>query len=299
MRIALTGAERDPGRHILSELQRHDIQVIQLDAAAEGVLHNVAALSAALAGVSHVVHVGAPIVPTDAGGDIEATTTLLDACRRLELEGFIYVSTTETYGLRLPPWPVTERWVPEPVGTAQQAQVAAERAARTYRQRVPLIVVRAAPCLSADGGLLHTLVNHCLAHPRGALIGGGDAPLSIIAAADLGRAVWALIEHAGALRDRVFHATSAHTTWGELAREACRLRGVEPRFWHAPPLLAQALEKVNLAEWALPAPPELRDYIQLTARPHLIDDSSLRVAVGYEPVYGVRAALKRALDPED
>lgn len=312
MRTVLTGAEQSPGSQILAELQRQDVELRTLTASEQ--LQDAAALRAALDGATHVVHAHALTEPDRAASDyyaenVAATTTLLDACMRVELDGFLLVSTTEVYGGELPPWPVPESWTPHPRGEPAQSRATAEQAARTYRRSVPVTVLRAAPCLANSEGLLRRMAGHFARHPRGGLVAGGRAPLSIIGAADLARAVWAILAacdqtngktagQAGArIAGQIFHAAGAHTTWRELAEEACRLRGVEPRFWSAPLPLARALDAASLAGWALPAPEGVDDYVQLTGTPHLIDDSRLRVAADYSPVLSLRGALAQALNP--
>ena len=295
MRIALTGSDQPAGAAILRELERHDAELVLIDPAPE---------SGAIAlpqGVTHVVHAAAesqPGLPPQSytAANIHATTALLDACRQQELQQVVLISTTESYGGQLPPWPVTESWIPRPLGPSQQSRVAAERVARTYRRRVPLSILRPAPLIVSGESSLMTVVRHFVSRPKGALVAGGQAPLSILAGADLGRAVWAMLTHAEDSVDHVFHVASAHTTWRELALEACRLRGVEGRFWNAPYLFARGLNALRLSAWVLPEPEGVEAYVQLTGRPHLIDDSRARVSLEYAPLLGLRGALAQALD---
>ena len=195
MRIALTGAEHAPGRQILAELLRQDVEAVALlprgvddipEAAERRVvdLQSAAALRDALAGATHVVHASALTEPGHSAGAYEAanvatTTALLDACTHLPLSGFVLVSTTETYGWELPPWPVTEGWAAHPVGALQHSRAMAEQAAQTYRRSVPLAVLRAAPCLAPQEGLLRRVVGHFVSHPRGGLVGGGRTAISM------------------------------------------------------------------------------------------------------------------------
>ena len=314
MRILLTGAGQSAGNDILRELVRQEAELTILVNKADPLPADVGdarqvmfepeasgVLEAALADATHVVHARALSAPGHtateyAAANLHATTALLDACRHHELEQFLFLSTTDAYGARMPPWPVSESWTPQPIGPALQSRVEAERIARTYRRQIPLSILRPAPVLSRSGGPLLTVLRHFTLHPRGALVGGGDAPISILAGADLGRVVWALLSNPEDVVNQVFHAASAHTTWRELAVEACRLRGVEPRFWSAPLVLARALDAVGLADWALPAPPGVDAYVRLTGRAHLIDDSRTRVTLGYAPLFSARGALAHALD---
>ncbi|MYE05736.1 MAG: NAD(P)-dependent oxidoreductase [Chloroflexi bacterium] len=295
MRIALTGATQPVGAAIASELHRHDALLSSIE------IEDPGQLQAALAEITHVVHAYSltePGLPATAYTDanVHATTMLLDACRQAELKQVVFVSTTETYGRRLPPWPVTESWVPRPLGPALQSRVVAERVARTYRRRVPLSILRPAPTIVDGEGAVMKVIRHFISRPRAALVAGGQAPVSVLAGADLGRAVWAMLSQPEEAVDQVFHVASAHTTWRDLAVEACQLRGVEERFWNAPYPFARSLDAIRLAGWVLPEPEGVEAYVSMTGRPHLIDDSRARVSLGYAPVLGVRAALAQALD---
>ncbi|MYF80175.1 MAG: NAD(P)-dependent oxidoreductase [Chloroflexi bacterium] len=295
MRIALTGGEEELGRAVLAELVRHDVEIVAIDFAGDG------EMAPLPPDVTHVVHASSLVesghsASTYTSANVHATTTLLDACRQRDIEQVVLISTTETYGRRLPPWPVTESWVPRPLGSAQQSRVAAERVARTYRRRVPLSIVRPAPVIASGNGPMMRVIQHFVSRPRGALVGGGRAPLSILAGADLGRAVWAMLCHPEESVDQVFHVASAHTTWRELANEACQLRGVEGRFWSAPYVVARSLDALKLSAWVLPEPEGVDAYVDMTGRPHLIDDSRARISLGYAPLLSLRGALAQALD---
>ena len=294
-RIALSGADQPGGRAVLRELERHDLEIAAFST------NDDSSLEAALNQATHVVHAASLSKPgltaaAYTAANVHATTTLLDACRQRDLEQVLLVSTTETYGQRLPPWPVSESWAPRPIGPALQSRVAAERVARTYRRRVPLSILRAAPLIAESDEPLMSVARHYISRPRAALVAGGRAPLSILAGADLGRAVWAMLSHPDEAVGQVFHAASAHTTWRELAREACQLQGAEARFWNAPYPLARALLAMRLSSWVLPEPEGVDAFVALTGLPHLIDDSRARVTLGYEPVLSLRAALAQALD---
>ena len=295
IRLGLTGSEQPIGAAVAAELERHDVEILPLD------IDRGDDFEARLSEVTHVVHAYSLVEPGHAASayteaNVHTTTNLLDACRKQELEQVVFISTTETYGRRLPPWPVTESWVPRPLGPALQSRVAAERVARTYRRRVPLSILRPAPVIAEGGGPMMKVIRHFISRPRAALVSAGQAPLSILASADLGRAVWAMLSQTDESVDQVFHAASAHTTWRDLAIEACHLRGIEERFWNAPYIFARGLDALRLAGWVLPEPDGVDAYVSLTGRPHLIDDSRARVTLGYEPVLGVRAALSQALD---
>ena len=295
MRVALTGHDQPVGSAIASELRRHDLELILLD------IESASDLESVIGDATHVVHASSLTERGHSGSayteaNVHATTALLDACRQRAIEQVVFVSTTETYGRRLPPWAVTESWVPRPIGPALQSRVAAERVARTYRRRVPLSILRPAPLIGEGDSTVMKVLRHFISRPRAALVAGGAAPVSILAAADLGRSVWAMLSQTEESVDQVFHVASAHTTWRELALEACQLRGVEARFWNAPYFVARGLDAMRLSGWVLPEPEDVDAYTSITGRPHLIDDSRARVTLGYAPLLGARAALAQALD---
>ena len=49
-------------------------------------------------------------------------------------------------------------------------------------------------------------------------------------------------------------------------------------------------------EWLLRPPDGVERYVELTGRPHLIDDSRLRAVTGFSPLYGLRSALRQTLE---
>ena len=225
MRILVTGADRPVGAAVVRELERHDVELLVTDATDSDGLRQAVNAS------SHVVHAHALSEPGRPASDytdanVHTLTELLDHCRRAELEQVILISTTENYGSDLPPWPVTESLAPRALGPMLQSRMAAERVARTYRRRVPLSILRAAPLVLDGDSTIMRVVRHHLSRPRAALVAGGQTPISVLAAADLGRAVWAMLSQPEEVVGKVFHFTSAHATWQELAVEACHLRGI-------------------------------------------------------------------------
>ena len=263
MRIVLTGAAGAPGRHLLDEFMRQaaDVTVLRAVDIGETAIEQAGdvreipardarAITKAIGGADFVVHAHALTahgLPRDEyeAANVGYATSLLDACIEAKPAGVVHVASTEAYGPGLPPWPVNESWAPHPQGPMQQSIATAEQAARTYRRRIRLAILRGAPVLSPHGGTLRRLARHFAARPKAGLVGGGRAPLSLVAGADLARAAWRMIEHFDATADQVFHAASAHTNWREFAEEACRIRDVKPQFWSAPLTAAKALDAVG------------------------------------------------------
>ncbi len=173
----------------------------------------------------------------------------------------------------------------------------AERAARTYRRRVPLVVVRPALTFGAgDRGIMHAFLVHVLRERRARLVGGGKAPVSLAYAPDLARAVWGLVEHIASAVDGIFHMKSFDTDWVSVVEEAQRLTHAQRPLGNAPFRLALAAERLGLSDWVARPPRSIPRYVELTGRPHLIDDARLRSVTGFAPVYGLPAALRQTLE---
>ncbi len=314
MRIAITGADGFLGSHLADELVRHEVHIRALlppgVAAArldqQGIDTATVdpwdrdALADALAGADFVINargLDRPGLPAEAyeHANVHALTALLDACRDLPLRGVIHCSSAEIYGDALPAWPVDEGWVPRPRGRAARSQALAERAARTYRRSVPLVILRPALVFGArDTGLVQALLLHFLAHPGAPLVVGGDAPTSLAYGPDCGRAVWDVLTRFDAAVDGIYHVKSFDTDWRTLLEEAFHLlhRRLRPRA--VPGRLAPFLPVL------IPAyrrdPFLRRPLIDRLSRPHLIDDTRLRTAVDFHPIFGLRSALRQTLD---
>ena len=180
MRIVVAGASGFIGGHLIDELLRHDVEPIAMvrpgsDAARlrelelEVVEVDVLDLDAVRPimrradFVINAVQLTSPGLSGEAYDDVNVggTTNLLDAAVEGGVSGFVQLSSTTMYGDALPHWPVNEGWAMRPPGALEQSRAMAERAARTYRRRIPLILVR--PALSfgpRDRGLMRRLLLH-------------------------------------------------------------------------------------------------------------------------------------------
>ncbi len=61
-------------------------------------------------------------------------------------------------------------------------------------------------------------------------------------------------------------------------------------------MVARSLDALKLSAWVLPEPEGVDAYVDMTGRPHLIDDSRARISLGYAPLLSLRGALAQALD---
>ncbi len=317
MRILLTGATGFLGGHIADELCRHDVEIAALvrpgDSAAaldaQGIaviradLSDPGAVRQAVEGMTHVIHAAALIKPGRSAADYHAVnvagaTNLLDACLTADVQGILHVSSTSMYGSALPPWPVDESWAFRPDTPARLSLATAERAVRTYHRRLPLIVLRPAlPFGPRDSGVVLRVLTHFLDKPRPRLVGGGRAPLSLVFAPDLARAVWGALDQIGATQDHIFHVSSIDTDWRTVLDETFALLHREPHYLPIPHRLARAAERLGApAAWITRPPRDVERYADLLALPHLIDGSRLRLAIGFSPLFGLRAALRQTLE---
>lgn len=316
MRIVVAGADGFLGGHLLDELARRDAHVLALvtpDASTPPQFPSDAevvevdpldldALRPIVRGADAVINAVQLITPgrTDEQYDdvnIGGATTLLDACADTDVRAFIHLSSTTMYGASMPHWPVNESWAFRPATTVDQSRAMAERAARTYRRRVPLIIARFARAFGPrDEGVVHHLLQHFLDQRRPRLPAGGRAPVSLAYAPDMGRAIWGLLDHVDACIDRTFHIKSFDTDWRTIVVEVQRLVHRRADVQSIPYRVALVARACGLGDWLLRAPPDVGDYLTLTGRAHLVDDSRLRVTTGFTPVFGVRAALRQTLE---
>ena len=311
MRIVVAGAAGFLGSHVVEEAVRHDTEVVALIPTADA--------AAWVAGLGATPQVCSPSDPATtperlaqalheadflinaplAGQDHVATTTaLLDAALRAPptLRGVVQLSSTRTYGHRLPNWPLDESWVARPDSRDMQNLAAAERAARTYR-RLRLVVLRAAPSFGPrDDGVLQRLLQHFGAAGRPVLAGGGRAGLSLAYGPDFARAVWAVLEAFSDTQGRTLHCKSIDTDWRTLVGQARALRDRPGRVWPLPVWLVHCLAQAGEpGRRLLDGPPGVPQYAEITGRPHLIDDTLLRGLTGFAPLFGLRAALRHTM----
>ena len=307
MRILVTGASGFLGSHIVDELVRHDVEVVAfaLDAGADarlqrdgvtavaGDIRDPAQVTPLVQAVDFVVNAARLTRPGLRDEEYEAVnvggvTNLLDAAREAsQVKGLVQVSSTAVYGRSLPQWPVDESWSQHPRDGLERSLAMAERAARTYRRRTPLVVLRSARAFGArDRGPVMQFLLHHLLHSRAALVGGGRAPVSMAYGPDIGRAVWAVLVGIEQSQDRIFHVKSFDTDWRTLLEEGFQLlqRRAQPR--PVPYRLALLWAEIS----------DSRAEIDLYGRPHLVDDSRLRATVGFTPLFGLRAALRQTFE---
>lgn len=326
MRIVVAGADGFIGGHIVDELLRHDVEVLALvgpaasadnprrarlealelevaqgdPADSDWVLSLLKRAAPSDQGfVINAVQLSAPGLSHEVYDDVNvgAATGLLDACGQVAVEAFLQISSTVIYGDQLPPWPVTEGRAFRPAGPVAESIAMAERAVRTYRRRVPIIVVRPATTFGPrQQGSMKALFDHIIDQPRPRLVAGGSAPVSLAYVTDLARAVWGLIDRVADAIDGNFHVKSFDTDWRTVVNESQRLLG-RPLRVRAVPLRAATLAgHLGLADRLLRPPAGIARYVERTGRPHLIDGARLHAATGFEPVFGLGAALLQTLE---
>ena len=326
MRIIVAGADGFIGGHIVDELLRHEVEVLALvgpTATRQSPQRaRLEALDLELAQgdpadsdwvfsllkragltetnfVINAVQLDRPGLSPAQYEDVNvgAATGLLDACGRTGIEAFLQISSTAIYGDRLPSFPIAEGRTFRPLGPAEQSIAMTERAVRTYRRRVPVVVVRPAPTFGPrQRGSMKALFDHIADHDRPRLVAGGTAPVSLAYVTDLARAVWGLIDHAADVIDGKFHVKSFDTDWRSLVVESQRLLG-RPGVVRAVPLrIASLSARIGLREWLLHPPSGVPWYVERIGHPHLIDDNRLQAAIGFEPVFGLGAALLQTLE---
>ena len=317
MRIVVAGADGFLGGHFIDELTRHDVDLVALVHPTTDTSHLVplgidlrsvdvrdgASLRPHLDGADFVVNAIHLATPGFREADYHAfnvtgTTNLLDAALDQDLRGFVQLSSTAVYGDTLPSRPVEEDWAFRPRTPLARSCATAEHAARTYRRRLPLTILRPAlPFGPRDDGDFSRLLLHFLAARRPLLIGGGRAPLSLTYAPDLARALWNVLDQFEEAADQVFHVKSIDADWRSVLEETSALLHRRPRPRPLPSSLARLLEQLHgPGRWLLRPPHLVQQPLALLGRPQRVDDSSLRSSVGFAPLFGLRAALRQTLE---
>ena len=134
---------------------------------------------------------------------------------------------------------------------------------------------------------------------RPRLVGGGRSRISLTYGPDLGRAAWAALETMQETQDRILHVKSIDTDWRTIVEQARAFKGLGEQAATIPVWAARVLERSGgVGRRILDGPPEIEHYTDLTARPHLIDDTPLRTLTGFTPLFGLRGAMRHTLDLE-
>ena len=265
-------------------------------------------------------------VPAYRAANIDVTTALLDAALQVRaaqddagpddageggagpddageggagpgLRGVVQLSSTLSYGYALPHWAVDESWAARPPSPAIQSLEDAERAARTYRRRIPLLVLRAAPTFGPrDDGVIQRLLIHFGRARRPRLAAGGRAPISLVYGPDFGRAAWAALQAFEETQGRILHVKSIDSDWRTIVAQARAINGRSGGGRPLPLWLARRLARTGpVGRRLLDAPAGVPDYPDLIGRPHVIDDTPLRALTGFAPLFGLRAALTHTI----
>ena len=317
MRVVVVGASEFIGSCIVEEMIRHDIEVVALATESfrlnylkeqgvevvEGSLDSINFLREIFSGASCVVYSHSYPNVEDVGFtsskvNIEDTTNVLDACLDNGIQGVLYISSTLPYGNGLPHRPVDESWTFRPSSKTEQSYAIAERAARTYRNRLPLVVLRPSLLFGpGDMGTGYALLSHFRKVKRPVLIGDGRAVVSLTYGPDLARVVWMILEQLNELKDPIFHVKTIDTNWRTVLGETQTIVHHDPAVISFPYRVALAMERIPLInEWLKTNCARIPSYPSLISEPHWIDDSKLRIATGFTPLFGLRAALRQTLD---
>ena len=313
MRILVAGADGFLGSHLVDELARHDVEVVPLAAGIAPVRAVAGEMPAAdctrleqvapyLAGVTHVINAIRLTAPGLREGQYDAAnvttaTTLLDAALDAEIEGFVHFSSTLPYGDALPGWPVDESRAFRPRTARDHSLVLAERAVRTYRRRLPLVVLRPGLLFGPrDTGPMQSLLAYFRRPGRIILPGAGRAPVSLAYGPDVARAAWDTLAHLGATADSIYHVKTIDTDWSAACLVTREFAGARGRVIALPPRLVEGLARLPAVPPPLRLPVRLDAYARLVGRPALLTDARFRVATGFAPLFGLRAAIRKTLE---
>lgn len=257
MRVLLTGANGFVGSHVLDRLLARQIsatillrpsshrtfiaeQLAKVDVY-PGSLDDPAALDAALAGVTHVIHCAGATKALDAAGFFAVnqlgTRNLVAALNRLHppLQRLVHISSLAAAGPATSDRPKSERDALQPVSDYGRSKAAAEREVREGCGCDWTIIRPPAVYGPRDAEFLRlfkAVQSHLL--PR---FGGGRQQLTLVYVEDLAEAVVAALTHPNASREIFFAGSPEVVTAVQLAQRLARASGT----WTIPLPLPQAV----------------------------------------------------------
>lgn len=301
MRYLVLGATGFVGGHIAAELLRTGgmVRVLAQDRQqalslvaqgadlVRGNPTDVRSLVAALEGAEVLVYAGDHYTPSRSAGTARIDPDLLDrtlhACRYSQLARVVLVSGTDIHGPRLPSEMVDERCSLRGQGPSHRALAEAEEVAHQYSSDLPTTILRPVPLIGPGDPELTRELTDLLQAPGGIdLPQNGKAAVSLLYAADLGRAVAAAARHPAA-PGRTYVVRGFDTTWRQLLTALGQQMGREPRFRPFPNVIAR------LASAWSGRPGQLAEsYVGL---PRVFNDNRFRTEVGWRPEWDLEQAV--------
>lgn len=291
--ILVTGATGFLGGHVVAALRRSwsgglrllshvrgppawpagEVEVVR------GSLEDAASLRLACEGVSRVVHaachVGDDPVACEAV-NARGTALLVEEAQRAGVERLVYLSTTAVYG-----WAVHAGASEQGVTVAPATPISRSRARaeRAVLGRGGIVLRPTFVYGTGDTRFVPAILAAVQRLPF--LVAGGRARLSVIDAADLGRAVAALVTAAGPVPSGAYHANDlAPVAFGDIVRLLARHLGTPMPRWSVPyPVARWILRLSSRSQWT----PSTAHRIFLVTHDHHYDASALWSLVSLAP----------------
>jgi nucleoside-diphosphate-sugar epimerase len=318
MKVLLTGASGFVGSHILDLLLARNIptaillrstsrqrfiepQLPRVDVRV-GSVSDPASLSAALEGITHVIHCAGCTKALGASEyyrvNRDGTRNLVEAVnhRAGELQRFILISSLAAAHPARADAPACEDDEPAPVTEYGRSKLAGESVLREHA-RFPYAILRPAAVYGPRDGDFLLMFKAARARWLPSF-GAGRQQLSLVYVEDVARAVLACLEHP-ASENRIYNV--AHTevlTAHALTAEIGRQLGVKtiqiplptPLLWPVC-LVGEAIARLS----GRPSIVNLQKYPELAAPGWVCDNRRLRDELGCEPATGLQDGIARTL----
>jgi dihydroflavonol-4-reductase len=252
-------------------------------------------------GCQHVIHLAAAQheanVPDKYFFDVnvEGTRTLIEACKAAGVGRFLYGSTIGVYG-ESTGQDLDESTPPRPVNVYGRSKLKAEELVNSYRDALPLSIVRISETYGPGDFRLLKLFR-AINRGRFLIIGPGRNKRQAIHVSDLARGLLLAAQCDAAIGETFVMAGEEVLTTCEMVRDVAGALGRRPPLWRLPmwPFLAAAV----LFEHSLPPfgiqPPLHRRRLDFFRKSFTFNTMKARTLLKFTPAIGFKAgALETA-----
>jgi nucleoside-diphosphate-sugar epimerase len=211
--------------------------------------------------------------------NVDGTAHLLAACREAGVPKIVFTSTNCVFGEGFEE-PVKEFEPPCPIEHYGASKVAGEKLISDYGDRVPYVILRCPPIISAGRvGLLSILFDFIRENRRILMIGGGHKRYQLIYAADAARACIAAME--APVEGKLYHVGSDDVPPLRGAFEAViRHAGSSSRIVALPPRLSVIAMR---AAYRLGVSPLGPYHYRMLGQNFEFDTSKIKAELGWSP----------------
>jgi nucleoside-diphosphate-sugar epimerase len=312
MKIAVTGSSGYLGRRVVSLGLSKGFDVVGIDIVPSGVRHkrltesivditDKAAVLGAVKGTEAVFHLAAALAQfvRDESRmnrvNVNGTANLLEAAHKNRAKKFVFVSSVEVYGIKVPT-PCPESAPISPICQYGRDKVEAERLCMGYLTKGLDVTIFRPPTINGPGQNEPFLVSQMEAIAAGKstlLPGGGMTRLQMVDVDDVARALLTALETPKS-RGAVMNLGSDDVpTLKELTLALYAHAGKRPRFISVNATLARTVVRGLSAVGLSPIEPQ---HLEIALRDYVFDNRHAKEVLGWRPEKSDIESAKAAFD---